>query len=93
MLFAVGLALGMSVDKSGAAALAGLVAFEVPVNVLKTDSVATLLNIKPESVDPSLLGSVTYLLSIIAGLIAAALYNRSTKQNYRWLYLSLAASV
>ncbi|NGV90811.1 PTS transporter subunit EIIC, partial [Staphylococcus aureus] len=50
LLFAVGLALGMSVDKSGAAALAGLVAFEVPVNVLKTDSVATLLNIKPESV-------------------------------------------
>lgn len=76
LLFAVGLALGMSVDKSGAAALAGLVAFEVPVNVLKTDSVATLLNIKPESVDPSFAQISNVFIGIIAGLIAAALYNR-----------------
>lgn len=76
LLFAVGLALGMSVDKSGAAALAGLVAFEVPVNVLKTDSVATLLNIKSESVDPSFAQISNVFIGIIAGLIAAALYNR-----------------
>lgn len=76
LLFAVGLALGMSVDKSGAAALAGLVAFEVPVNVLKTDSVATLLNMKPEAVDPSFAQISNVFIGIIAGLIAAALYNR-----------------
>lgn len=76
LLFAVGLALGMSVDQSGAAALAGLVAFELPVNVLKPESVATLMNIKPTAVDASFAQIGNVFIGIIAGLIAAALYNR-----------------
>ena len=77
LLFAVGLALGMSKDKDGAAALAGVVAYFVPVSVLAPASVALLKNIKVTQVDPSfsaLSGNV--FIGIIAGLIAAALYNR-----------------
>lgn len=77
LLFAVGLALGMSKDKDGAAALAGVVAYFVPVSVLAPASVALLKNIKVTQVDPSfsaLSGNV--FIGIIAGLIAASLYNR-----------------
>ena len=76
LLFAVGLALGMSKDKDGAAALAGLVAFELPVNVLKPESVATLLNIKLTAVNPAFGQIGNVFIGILSGLIAAALYNR-----------------
>ncbi|MCG0722782.1 PTS N-acetylglucosamine transporter subunit IIABC [Lactiplantibacillus plantarum] len=76
LLFAVGLALGMSKDKDGAAALAGLVAFELPTNVLKPESVATLLNIKVATVNPAFGQIGNVFIGIISGLIAAALYNR-----------------
>ena len=76
LLFAVGLALGMSKDKDGAAALAGLVAFEMPTNVLKPESVATLLNLKVTAVDPSFAQIGNVFIGILSGLIAAALYNR-----------------
>ncbi|CAM3122773.1 N-acetylglucosamine-specific PTS transporter subunit IIBC [Lactiplantibacillus plajomi] len=79
LLFAVGLALGMSKDKDGAAALAGLVAFEIPVNVLKPESVATLLNVKVANVDPSFTQIGNVFIGILSGLIAAALYNRFHK--------------
>ncbi|MBU7463919.1 N-acetylglucosamine-specific PTS transporter subunit IIBC [Lactiplantibacillus pentosus] len=76
LLFAVGLALGMSKDKDGAAALAGLVAFELPTNVLKPESVATLLNIKVATVNPAFNQIGNVLIGVLSGLIAAALYNR-----------------
>ncbi|RRK10569.1 PTS N-acetylglucosamine transporter subunit IIABC [Lactiplantibacillus garii] len=76
LLFAVGLALGMSKDKDGAAALAGLVAFELPTNVLKPESVATLLNIKLATVNPAFAQIGNVFIGILSGLIAAALYNR-----------------
>lgn len=76
LLFAVGLALGMSKDKDGAAALAGLVSFELPTNVLKPESVATLLNIKVATVNPAFGQIGNVFIGIISGLIAAALYNR-----------------
>ncbi|WP_353989252.1 N-acetylglucosamine-specific PTS transporter subunit IIBC [Pediococcus argentinicus] len=77
ILFAVGLALGMSKDKDGASALAGLVAYLIPVNVLKPESVALLKGIKVTQVDPAfnaIAGNV--FIGIVAGLVAAALYNR-----------------
>lgn len=76
LLFAVGTALGMAKDKDGAAALAGLVAFEIPTNVLKTSSVATLLGTKVAAVDPSFAAISNVFIGIMSGLIAAALYNR-----------------
>lgn len=77
ILFAVGLALGMSVDKSGAAALAGLVAVMVPMFVLDPAQVATYFHIAATKVDPAFAAiKSNVLIGIIAGLIAAGLYNR-----------------
>lgn len=76
LLFAVGLAFGMSKNQDGAAALSGLVAFEVVSQVLKPESVSTLLGIKLTAVDPAFAQSGNVLIGIISGLIAAAMYNR-----------------
>ncbi|PWG00280.1 N-acetylglucosamine-specific PTS transporter subunit IIBC [Levilactobacillus bambusae] len=76
-LFAVGLALGMSVDKSGAAALAGLVALLVPMFVLDPVQVATYYHTTVANVDPAFTAiKSNVLIGIIAGLIAAGLYNK-----------------
>lgn len=77
LLFAVGLAIGMSVNKDGAAAIAGLIAFEVPVMVLKPATLATMLNVKVSQINPAFSAlDNNVLIGISAGLIAAALYNR-----------------
>ncbi|WP_158178898.1 glucose PTS transporter subunit IIA [Lactiplantibacillus plantarum] len=77
LLFAVGLAIGMSVNKDGAAAIAGLIAFEVPVMVLKPATLATMLNVKVSQINPAFSAlDNNVLIGIGAGLIAAALYNR-----------------
>lgn len=79
LLFAVGLALGMARKKdAGAVGLAAVVAYELPTNLLTNDNLATLLNIKASAVDPafSALVSNNVLLGIIAGLVAAGMYNR-----------------
>lgn len=77
LLFAVGLAIGMSKDKDGAAALAGVVAYFIPVSVLAPTSVALLKGIKESQVDPAFTAiSGNVFIGIISGLIAAALYNR-----------------
>ncbi|MDU8026757.1 MAG: PTS transporter subunit EIIC, partial [Enterococcus faecalis] len=46
LLFAVGLALGMSKDKDGSAALAGLVAYLVPKTVLAPASIQAIKGFK-----------------------------------------------
>ena len=78
LLFAVGLALGMSKDKDGSAALAGLVAYLVPQTVLDPTSVQSLLGLKDiADVNPAFnsMGNNVFV-GIIAGLTAAAMYNR-----------------
>ncbi|WP_342387432.1 N-acetylglucosamine-specific PTS transporter subunit IIBC [Salinicoccus bachuensis] len=77
ILFAVGLAFGMSKDKNGAAALAGLVSFLVVTNLLSADSVALLRGIEVEEVGEAF-GVIenNVFLGIITGLISATLYNR-----------------
>ncbi|MFC6322873.1 N-acetylglucosamine-specific PTS transporter subunit IIBC [Companilactobacillus baiquanensis] len=77
LLFAVGLAFGMSKDKDGAAALAGLVAYIIPVGILTPANVSLLMGISVKSVDPAFnFVSGNVLIGIIAGLSAGALYNR-----------------
>lgn len=76
ILFAVGVALGMAKDKDGTAAFAGLVAFEIPVNVLKPENIAAWTGVKLTAVDPAFAQISNVFIGIIAGLIAAALYNR-----------------
>lgn len=78
LLFAVGLALGMSKDKDGSAALAGLVAYLVPQTVLASESVQGLLGLeKLSDVNPAFSTmDNNVFIGIIAGLTAAAMYNR-----------------
>lgn len=78
LLFAVGLALGMSKDKDGSAVLAGLVAYLVPQTVLASESVQGLLGLeKLSDVNPAFSTmDNNVFIGIIAGLTAAAMYNR-----------------
>ena len=76
ILFAVGVALGMSKDKDGSAALSGLVAFLVVTTLLSMDTVAMLLTIDVEAVNPAFDKIANQFIGIISGLIAATMYNR-----------------
>lgn len=79
ILFAVGVALGMTREKDGASALSGLVGYLVVTTVLSTDNVANLLQIDVAEVDPGFDNIGNVFVGIIAGLISAALYNRFSK--------------
>ncbi|MBO0482653.1 N-acetylglucosamine-specific PTS transporter subunit IIBC [Candidatus Enterococcus courvalinii] len=78
LLFAVGLALGMSKDKDGSAALAGLVAYLVPQTVLAPLSVQGLFGLTNlADVNPAFNSmDNNVFVGIVAGLVAAEMYNR-----------------
>ena len=76
ILFAVGVALGMSKEKDGSAALSGLVAFLVVTTLLSTDAVALLERVDPTKVDPSFLKIKNAFVGIISGIVASIMYNR-----------------
>lgn len=79
ILFAVGVALGMSRDKDGSAALAGLVAFLVITKLLSTGTVAQLQGIEADLVNPAFGKIANQFIGIISGLVAAGMYNRYSK--------------
>ncbi|WP_020008008.1 N-acetylglucosamine-specific PTS transporter subunit IIBC [Salinicoccus albus] len=78
ILFAVGVAIGMSKDQHGAAGLSGLVAFLVVTFTLETEGVAVLQGIDEGSVNTAFeninLGNV--FTGILSGIIASIMYNR-----------------
>ncbi|WP_042346574.1 N-acetylglucosamine-specific PTS transporter subunit IIBC [Bacillus massiliigorillae] len=76
ILFAVGVALGMSKNKDGSAALSGLVAYLVVTTLLGVDSVAMLQGIDVDSVNPAFAKIGNQFIGIISGLIASVMYNR-----------------
>ncbi len=76
ILFAVGVAIGMTRAKDGPAALSGLVGYLVITTVLSTNNVANLLQIEAENVNMAFGAIENVFIGIISGLIAAALYNR-----------------
>jgi PTS system N-acetylglucosamine-specific IIC component len=78
ILFAVGLALGMSKDKDGASALSGMVAFLVPMQLLNEKAIAGFQHIDVEQVNAAFLkmNNGNVFVGILAGLLAAAMYNR-----------------
>lgn len=76
ILFAIGVAIGMSRDKDGAAALSGLVGFLVITQLLNVDSVAGLTGVPVEEVPLAYEATENVFIGIITGLVAAALYNR-----------------
>lgn len=78
VLFAVGLALGMSKDKEGASALTGLVAFLVPMQLLNPAAIAAFQHIDLDKVNAAFtkMNNGNVFVGILAGLLAAAMYNR-----------------
>lgn len=76
VLFAVGLALGMSKEKDGSAALSGLVAYLVVTTLLSTDSVAMLQGIDAAKVDPAFAKIGNAFVGILSGLVASSMFNR-----------------
>ncbi|MGC7589312.1 N-acetylglucosamine-specific PTS transporter subunit IIBC [Bisgaard Taxon 46] len=76
ILFAVGVAFGMSKDKHGSAALSGLVGFLVVTTLLSPGAVAQLQNIPADQV-PAAFGKINnQFIGILVGVISAELYNR-----------------
>lgn len=79
LLFAIGVAVGMSDDNDGTAALAGLVSWLIITTLLSTGVVAMLKSV-PEDQVPAAFGKIeTQFIGILAGLIGAHCYNRFKK--------------
>lgn len=76
ILFAVGVAFGLSKDKNGAAALAGLVAFEVVTTLLSVGAVAQLTGVSADQVSPAFGRINNQFVGILCGVIAGELYNK-----------------
>ncbi len=76
ILFAIGVAVGMSDDNDGTSGLAGLVSWLMITTLLAPKSVAMFSGVKVEAV-PAAFGKIeTQFIGILAGLIGAACYNR-----------------
>ena len=76
ILFAVGIATGMSKDKSGASALSGLVAFLIVTTILSPSVVGMLQGVDASLVDPAFSKIDNVFVGMICGIVAAELYNR-----------------
>lgn len=80
MIFAVGLAFGMTKDNNGSAAIAGLVGFLTVTTVLSPASVANLWGRELSAGETAAFERIdNAFIGIIVGLIAAALYNHFHK--------------
>ena len=76
ILFAVGVAFGLSKDKHGAAALTGLVAFEVVTTLLSTGAIAQITGTPIEEV-PAAFGKINnQFIGILCGVVSGEIYNR-----------------
>ena len=76
ILFAIGVAFGMSNDRNGAAALAGLVAFLVVTTLLSPASVAMIQSKDIADVAPGFAKINNQFVGILCGVIAGILYNK-----------------
>ena len=74
ILFAVGVAFGMSKDKNGSAALTGLVGFLVITTLLSPGAVGQIMQI--ENVPAGFSKINNQFIGILVGVISSALYNR-----------------
>lgn len=77
IIFAVGIAIGLSRDKHGAAALSGLVGFLVLTSLLSKGVVADLTGVDTSAVDDAFEDiDQNVFMGIFSGIISAAMYNR-----------------
>jgi PTS system N-acetylglucosamine-specific IIC component len=79
VLFAVGIAFGMSDDGNGTAGLAGLVAWLTITTLLSPEAVATYQRIPVREVNAAFMNVETQFIGIVAGLIGSYCYNRYHK--------------
>ncbi|MGG4661704.1 N-acetylglucosamine-specific PTS transporter subunit IIBC [Providencia vermicola] len=76
VLFAIGVAYGMSKDKDGAAALTGFVGFLVVTTLCSPASYSMIMNVPLETV-PAAFGKINnQFVGILVGVLSAELYNR-----------------
>ncbi|AOV96229.1 PTS N-acetyl glucosamine transporter subunit IIABC [Edwardsiella hoshinae] len=76
VLFAIGVAYGMSKDKDGAAALAGFVGFLVVTTLCSPAAVAMIQKIPVDQVPAAFAKINNQFIGILVGIISAELYNR-----------------
>lgn len=76
ILFAVGVAYGLSKDKDGAAALAGLVGYLVVTTLLSPVAMAQIRGIPVDQVAAAFTKIKNPFIGLLCGVIAAELYNR-----------------
>ena len=76
ILFAIGVALGMSKDNNGSSALTGLVGYLIITGLLSPGSVAMLQGIDVEAVNAAFGNIENQFIGILVGAIAAAIYNK-----------------
>lgn len=76
ILFAIGVAFGMSKDKNGSAALAGLVSFLVVTTLLSPGAVGMVKGIPANEVPAGFSKINNQFTGILCGVISSALYNR-----------------
>ncbi|MFB4166976.1 N-acetylglucosamine-specific PTS transporter subunit IIBC [Virgibacillus sp. JSM 102003] len=76
ILFAVGVAIGMSKEQDGAAGLSGLVAYLVVTNLLNVSGVAGLQGIEEGSVNAAFENIENVFIGILSGIVASIMYNR-----------------
>lgn len=76
ILFAIGVAIGMTKAKDGAAALSGLVAYLVVTTLLSPGSVAMLQGIDVTKVNDAFVKIQNPFIGILSGIVASIMYNR-----------------
>lgn len=76
LLFAIGVAIGMSDDGDGVAALAGLVAWLVITTLLSPEAVSLFKGVPVDAVDPAFTKVKTQFIGILCGILGANGYNR-----------------
>ncbi len=79
MLFAIGLAFGLSKDKHGSAALTGLVGWLIIQNLLAPATISGLTGIDVDAVNPAFSKVNNQFIGILVGVISAEVYNRTYK--------------
>lgn len=79
ILFAIGVAIGMSDDGEGTSALAALVSWLMIQNLLSPGTVAMFQKVAVEAVDPAFAKIGNQFIGIMCGLIGATCYNKFKK--------------
>ncbi|WOO89849.1 N-acetylglucosamine-specific PTS transporter subunit IIBC [Mollicutes bacterium LVI A0078] len=77
MLFAIGLAFGLSKDKHGSAALTGLVGWLIVQALLSPDSMSMLSGTPVEEVNAAFGKVNNQFIGILTGVVSAEVYNRT----------------